>query len=144
MKTIYTVKSLKQNFVWEFHYDLKGVLTAFKIAEGSEITQTIKQWLFSPQNFPYEQATIEKWKAIKLLDISVGLPDVSFNTFYKAYNYKVKRLAAEKAFSRLNKTDKLAAIAGISRYEGLLFRNKGQAKAYPATYLNQRRWEDQY
>ncbi len=141
--TIYTVKGRNFPNVWEFHYDLEGFLVSWLLIDG-QLTDKQREWLFNPSRFPYTEDVIKVWKTIKNIDVIVGQPDLSFDVFYNIYKYKVKRVTAEKAWKKLSKADRLEAIAGVKRYDGHLQRKHGQSKANPATYLNQRYWEDQY
>lgn len=143
LKTIYTIKGRNIQILWEFHYDLEGFLTDFKILEG-QLNDTQIKWLFNPSRFPYRESAINTWKAIKNFEITIGKPELTFNVFWNTYNYKVKKVVAQRAWERLSQTDKMNAIAGIKKYDGFLHRKVSQAKANPATYLNQRYWEDSY
>ncbi|WP_136464927.1 hypothetical protein [Flagellimonas onchidii] len=142
-RTIYTVKGKNTPMLWEFRYDLEGYLTDFKILEGRLNERQIK-WLFTPIRFPYREASIRSWKAIKNFEMTIGRPELTFGVFWNTYNYKVKKVVAQRAWERLSQSDKMNAIAGIKKYDGFLQRKVSQAKANPATYLNQRYWEDSY
>lgn len=67
--------------------------------------------------------------------------DLSFDTFYEQYDNKQGKKAAENAWKRLSKEDKAKALDYISTYNNKLARS-GVAKKYPATYINQKTWED--
>jgi len=139
--TIYTMTSKKFPNVWEFEYDLNGFLTAFKILEG-ELNEEQQKFLFSPK-FPYLETTIQKWKSIKGIDLVIGTPDLSFNIFFDNYAHKVGRLKAEKSWNKLSKADRITCLKSLKAYNDYLFR-KRIAKAYPATYLNQRMFDDEF
>jgi hypothetical protein len=71
----------------------------------------------------------------------------SFESFWRAYPRKVKRPAAACAWSKLNPDSELAvkiicAVERARRSEQWTEYN-GKFIPYPATYLNQRRWEDE-
>ena len=72
-------------------------------------------------------------------------PD-GFDSFWSAYPKKVAKPAAQKAFkaAKINGhlPEVLADIEAKSQSDSWLA-NKGQFIPNPATYLNQRRWEDQ-
>lgn len=145
METIYTVKSKYDTHIWEFQYDLNGHLRTFKILEG-ELSVKQMKWLFGGQNFPANEVmmkTIWMKKLRSNFEVVVGEPDLSFEAFWNAYNHKVKKVVSERAWNRLSKKDRLDALKAIKSYEGYLHR-KGIAKAHPATYLNQRYWEDSF
>jgi hypothetical protein len=141
--TIYTVKGRNFPTVWEFQYDLNGVLKLFKLLEGT-LTETQRKWLFNPNRFPYLENEIKGWKSIKNIELIIGQPNLEFDTFWDVYKYKIKRVVAERAWKKLSKADRINAIKGIEKYDGFLKRKHNQSKANPATYLNQRYWEDNY
>lgn len=146
MTTKYTVRVKKSDVAFEFNYDLNGDLTLFKVLRG-RLEPSQAKWLFSGRFPAYESVMKHKWMsdaAIKhIFEIEVGELDLSFDTFYKAYNYKIKKVKAKAAWEKLNKADRLDALKGISAYDGYLKR-KRVAKANPQAYLNQRYWEDEY
>lgn len=141
--TTYTVKGKNTPTVWEFKYNLNGVLTEFNFGE-TELTFNQRRWLFSLERFPYYENTIKGWqKAIKNFEVIVGKPNLDFTTFYNLYKYKVGKLEAQRAWKKLNKADQLKAIKQIKAYEGFL-RRKRIEKVHPATYLNKRRFDDEF
>lgn len=143
--TTYTVKSVKDGFIWQFKYDLKGAFYSFKIEEGRLSAKQMK-WLFGGENFPATENHMKvMWmkKMSKNFEVTIGKPDLSFNAFWKNYKHPVKKVASEKAWNRLSKKDRIDALAGIKAYFGMLSR-KHIAKAHPSTYLNQRYWEDDH
>lgn len=145
LETTYTVKSKQDGFIWTFKYTLNGDLKSFEIEEGTLSPKQMK-WLFAGANFPATEGIMKTVWIQKLkghFEIIIGAPDLSFESFWSAYNHKVKKVASEKAWERLGKKDRMAALAGIKPYDGYLGR-KGIAKAHPATYLNQRYWEDNH
>ncbi|HCY83153.1 MAG TPA: hypothetical protein DHV22_16900, partial [Xanthomarina gelatinilytica] len=101
------------------------------------------QWLFVKGFFPYTEKQIKGWVSIKNFKIEVGKPDLSFDTFWEAYNHKVKKAMSEKSWKRLSQKDQMQAIEHIVVYDKYLHR-KHIAKAAPSTYLNQRYWEDNH
>ncbi len=141
--TTYTVRGKDFPVVLEFQYHLNGVLTTFKIVEG-ELSDKFRAWLFTPQTFPYKEQNIKPWTKKKNIEVIVGKPNITFDVFWKCYDYPLKKVMAERAWNKLSKNDKISAIEGIKRYNGFLHRKVSQSKAYPSTYLNQRYWEDSH
>lgn len=125
-----------------FKYNLNGVLVAFE-CKDVELNETQIQWLFS-RHFPYKEQQISQFKAIQNFTVTEGKFDLSFDAFWKAYNHKVKKVMSEKAWNKLNDSDKMNAIAGIRHYNGYLARKRNMEKAHGSTYLNQRYWEDNW
>lgn len=143
--TTYTVKHKQAQILWQFKYDLNGHLRAFEV-QDNPLSKTQVDFLFANQNFPVtERMMKEVWMKQKksAFEIIVGEPDLSFDAFWNAYNHKVKKVVSERAWNRLSKKDRMDALKAIKSYEGYLHR-KGIAKAHPATYLNQRYWEDSF
>lgn len=70
----------------------------------------------------------------------------AFERFWQAYPRKVGRGAAEKSWGKLRPDADLAEriLAAVERDKGTgqWTRDRGQFIPYPATWLNQRRWED--
>lgn len=68
--------------------------------------------------------------------------DPEFQKFWDAYGLKRDRVAAERAWRKLCKGDRRAALAGISRYRDDC-EARGINRMYAQGYLNHRRWEDE-
>ena len=67
----------------------------------------------------------------------------TFEEFWNAYGLKRDRIAAERAWNKLNTRDKRAAIAGIAVYNADC-EQRGISRMYGQGYLNHRRWEDDF
>jgi hypothetical protein len=69
-----------------------------------------------------------------------------FEQFWDAYPKKKAKGLAQQAWARLKPTSELLMVmlAAINRQRATLqwTRDNGQYIPYPATWLNQRRWED--
>jgi hypothetical protein len=141
--TTYTVKGRNFPSVWLFKYDLNGFLKEW-IIEEEELTIKQIQWLFHPARFPYlEKDMISHFMTINNLEVVKGEPDLTFDTFYKAYDVKLGKLEAQRAWKKTSKADKIKALQKIKAYNGYLKRSKKE-KVYPATYLNKRRFDDEF
>ena len=68
--------------------------------------------------------------------------DQEFQKFWDAYGLKRDRVAAERAWRKLSKGDRRAALAGIARYRDDC-EARGIQRMYAQGYLNHRRWEDE-
>lgn len=103
----------------------------------------------NPKNPPFFSETQKSHNKEKDYE---DIPPISpkgerFTAFWKAYPRKVGKGAAEKAFSKLKVTDSmleamLEAIAA-QKQSTQWRRDGGQYIPHPATWLNQRRWEDE-
>lgn len=71
-----------------------------------------------------------------------------FVEFWNTFNFKRNKQTAEKAWNKLNNKDRAAAMAAIPNYHAYLEHKRStgfnQNNLYPATYLKERRWEDDY
>lgn len=141
--TTYTVTGKSSNIVWLFKYRLNGLLAKFELQEGELDSKQIN-WLFVQGKFPYLEQQIKGWKAIKNLEIKVGEPDLSFETFYAVYAVPQKKKVAEKLWDKLSKKDKIEALKAIPRYNNWLAHKNGIQKQLPDTYLRQERWLDNF
>lgn len=142
--TTYTVKSKNSAAVWVFKYHLNGTLNEFKVLEGVP-TETQFNWLFRMGNFPYFEAQIKEWQT-KLkanFEMTVGEPDLSFENFWNIWGLKVKRDGSEKAWNKLSDADKIKCFLNYKKYQDHLIRT-GQAKAHLVTWLNGKRYNDEY
>lgn len=74
---------------------------------------------------------------------SLKKDDIEFDEFYKLYPLKKGKPCAERAWKKLSEKDKKEAIDKLPAYIADCVTNKRSFK-YPATYLNQRTWEDDF
>lgn len=65
-----------------------------------------------------------------------------FDTFWAAYPHKVGKTEARKSWTKLKDSEQNKAVQYIPDYKKQATRDR-VAYLYPATYLNQKRWEDQ-
>ena len=121
-----------------FKYDLNGYLIAFNFNELIDEKQKIWLLKYLPKK---ETQLLQIQKNQKTLKISIVPQDLSFENFYKLYNYKQKRKQAEATWNRMTKMNKQKALAYIPTYNNKL-NLSGANKAYPASYLNQEYFND--
>jgi len=123
-----------------FTYNEACELDCFEIR--AEITSEQRDWLY--QHLPTTLTQLQQFLNVKgsTMKVTQIEPDLSFERFYRLYNYKVGKKEAEKAWERLSKANKVKAIAAIRKYEQWLGKSS-VAKLYPATYLNQERYNDE-
>ena len=143
--TTYTVKSLKDGFIWLFKYDLSGNFSEFKIVEGI-LTGKQKKWLFSGSNFPEDESILKTVWMPKLkenFEIIRAEPVLDFENLWNLYNHKVKKHEAEKNFNKLKDGDKIKCFLAIPGYSKYLAKTR-VAKAHLSTFINQRYFEDDW
>ena len=66
---------------------------------------------------------------------------MNFQTFWVEYPRKVARVAAERAAKKINEDEWPNIIEGVKRYKKVW--TDKQYIPHPATFLNNRRWEDE-
>lgn len=135
----FVVTSRKTNTQVILKYNASGYLYGWEIL--GEFNNEQWRWAASVGLTGTVDLLMEHKK--KGLQVSDMVEDLSFETFWSKYGNKVKRIRAEKIWLKMNDADKLRALLGIWRYDKYLMRT-GQAKAHPSTYLQDKRWEDEY
>jgi hypothetical protein len=145
----YTVKGRKTPVLWQFKYHLNGALFSFTILEG-ELSGHQMHWLFSAKNFPTTDNLMKilwlKDKEItSKLEINKIDPDLSFESFWNAYDNKVgKKPMAENIWKKFSTANKIKALMAIKRYDNNLRLTPGVQKAHATTYLNQEYYNNEY
>ncbi len=90
------------------------------------------------EKLPPGQAALAAWNAAK--DQKPPKVDETFTEFWQVYPRRVAKPAAEKCWRRLSKSDKRAALQFLARAE---WPEEKKFIPHPATWINQRRWEDE-
>ncbi len=144
MTTTYTVKGKKTGSSWLFKYDLNGFFISMEIITG-QLTEQQVEWLFSHRFPAHENVMKALWinNYSEHFEIIKAAPVLDFITLWDLYDYKVSKVDAEKAFSKLKPDEVIQCFAAVPRYLEYLQRTPGQAKTYLATYINKRRYEDE-
>ena len=145
--TTYRAKSRASDIVLLFKYDLNGHIREFKIEEGVQTPQQA-MWLFGGRNFPInERIMLEAWCVLPKyrsgFQIEKFDADISFEAFWKLWDLKVKKELSEKTWNKLTETDKIKCFLNFRNYQTHLDRTR-QAKAHLVTWLNQKRYNDEY
>jgi len=120
-----------------YGYNSEGILVFFE--NKAELQTEHLNWLF--KNFPVVDNQLPKtFPKSKITEAT----DLTFEAFWEAYAYKVgDKRAAAKAWRQLGESERLAIFEHLPKYNYHL-KTTGVGKAYPSTFLNQRRWENQY
>lgn len=134
----YLITGNKRNVQVVLGYNSAGLLVLWEILGEANAEQA--NWCRSVAAANEEQLLEYRKRG---LQVDVLMEDLSFETFWTRYGYKVKRARAEKVWEKMPMEVRLKAMLGIARYDKHL-RMTGQAKAHPNTYLQDRRWEDEY
>jgi hypothetical protein len=145
--TTYRAKGKEIGLVFLFKYDLNGNLREFKIEEG-ELNAKQMQWLFAQANFPANESIMKSlWmkdpKYTKVFSVEKFVADTSFEAFWKLWDLKVKKEHSEKAWNKLKESEQIKCFLNHKKYQDHLLKT-GQAKAHLVTWLNGKRFNDEY
>lgn len=83
-------------------------------------------------------------KLLPLADAKSTYPVKAFEIWYLGYPHKVGKKAAERAFDRIRKSNKVTfeeLTNGVANYKRL--KPATQSYCHPATWLNEGRWDDE-
>ena len=138
--TTYEVTFIETKEKWIFQYrKTDGILHCFINSPGTGFINLLRK-----QTFPESITMIEAWaKFKKIVTIELKIDDYSFEAFWKKYNLKVKKEASEKAFEKLTLVEKIKCFNSLKKYDEFLAKS-GQAKAHLVTWINQKRFNDEY
>lgn len=138
----YTVK-MQSGDIWQFKYNLKGVLIYFKVVEG-DISEKQEKFLYLDGKFPWKEAQIKKWSELyKKTIVEIGEPDLSFATFWKMYppNPLSKKKLAQERYNKLKEADKIKLLMKIPEY--IRLKTKDDTKfPYAEVFIHQRWWDN--
>lgn len=95
--------------------------------------------------FPLHERDLEAWKRREPnITITKQPQDLSFERFWTVYNYKVgKKSKSEKLWNEMTLDERSAALVAVVKYNKWM-NSKSIEKAYPETWLSQKRWENEY
>lgn len=84
------------------------------------------------------------WRAHGYVAKDITSFDVSFEKFWQVYGKKVgNKSGVEKKWGKLSWEEKVLAIGCVGRMRRY-YESKGIELPYPETYINQRRWENEF
>ena len=123
-----------------YKFNAEGNITCIDIL--AEITDEERRWLLEhiPPSIPSLENMVSKAKTLKLAEVPL---DLSFDAFWNAYDYKVGKKEAEAAWKKISMPNKVKALQAITAYDKF-WKYKKIGKAYPSTYLNDERFNDDF
>lgn len=131
----YIITSTKFTGELEVRFNTEGILNGFDVRALLE-PGMLKYFI---KNLPFEEVNIEVYKS-PTVTIKPIPDDLSFEAFWKRYNYKVgHKKKAEQMWNRMTDAERMKALAWIHTYEQQLAFTK-VAKMFPETYLFQKRY----
>jgi hydroxymethylpyrimidine pyrophosphatase-like HAD family hydrolase len=83
----------------------------------------------------------ERYK--KVFKVEKSAADLSFEAFWNIWGLKLKREHSEKAWNKLKESEKIKCFLNVKSYFNHLTRS-GENKAHLVTWLNQKRFNDEY
>ena len=87
----------------------------------------------------------KSWMQNKNFVVQEVPQDLSFEAFWTRYNYKVgKKERAKKLWQSMTDDEHAAALLSIQKYNAYLINHPTLERAYPETWLSQRRWENTF
>lgn len=138
----YLVTGRKNNIQIRFKYGSNDVLQAFEVLNS---TITFNHLKYIVGNMPAEPSWLKKNFPNDRFKIEEEPDDLTFERFWEEYAYKIgNKQRAKRLWEGLNDADRTACLGSLKRYNYYLATHPGIEKAHPTTYLNQRRWENEY
>jgi hypothetical protein len=137
-KYIITGKSFQGALIVEYRLDglLHSIINETSLSDHNAISKKIGK-IPCDEKYIYELAKIGA--AVKKAPA-----DLSFKSFWDKYAYKVgKKDRAEKLWGHMNEAQRIQCLNSLPAYERWLS-TRTVEKAYPETYLAQRRWENEF
>jgi hydroxymethylpyrimidine pyrophosphatase-like HAD family hydrolase len=83
----------------------------------------------------------ERYK--KVFKVEKSAADLSFEAFWNIWGLKLKREHSEKAWNKLKESEKIKCFLNVGSYFNHLLKT-GENKAHLVTWLNQKRYNDEY
>lgn len=134
----YIITSQKFSGEIEIRFNTEGVLNGFDvraILPPSMLTFFVK-------NLPYTEDNISIYKS-ETATIKMIPDDLTFENFWKRYNYKVgHKKKAEAIWNKMSDAEKMKSLSWIPAYDQQVAFLR-VAKLYPETYLSQKRYLNQ-
>jgi hypothetical protein len=121
-------------------YNESGFLIKVEIL--MEMTTAQRDWFFG--NLPITlKSLLEDFKTVKMQVVELQ-EKISFVSFWDTYAYKIgKKDRAEKLWKQLNDEERTACMLAIPKYKKYIY-GRTIEMVYPETFLNQRRWENEF
>lgn len=133
----YNCTSPKLDGYITLEFNEHNLLCAFELRAKVDVQKHL--WLLGA--LPHTHNELETFKKQSGLTITEEVVEITFDVFYSRYNVKEGRLKAEKAWKALPKGEQVKAFRYITAFQQKCAANK-TGIPYPATYLNNQRWND--
>jgi len=123
-------------------YEANNLLQGIKFDGGT--LESIGWFLNNLPVLEYETGFFKEnfFKSVQITELP---PDLSFVLFYNLYDYKIgKKERTIKLWQALSEADRVKVLTKIPAYKSYLAHHPNIQKMYPETFLNQRRWENDF
>ncbi len=142
LETTYTVK-IRSGEIWQFKYNLNGVLVFFNVMEG-DLSEKQEKFLYQAGKFPFKEAHLQDWeKRYPPTKVEITPADLSFEAAWQQYDHKIAKQDAEKSFKKMSESEKIKFFLSLPAYERYL-KSSGIAKCHLATYINKKYCDNEY
>jgi hypothetical protein len=134
-----TFLATKHDKPWVITFNFNGTGTLIRIELPAEFEREQVEWIVN--RLPLSTEEIERFARQSQLRVEEQITQVTFDEFYRQYAVKEGRKKAETAWAKLSTAEQIKA----HKYVPVLRSKKhltGENLPYPATYLNQQRWND--
>ena len=126
---------------------IKKELTNVKSAEFKQILKNLIEYIYGIDTVGIQEEKEEEQEKEKKQE-EEQIKEERFNIFWNKYPKKASKANAKKAFFKANFNDVVFSemLNSIEKFKKTKEwkKDKGQFIPYPATWLNQRRWEDEF
>jgi hypothetical protein len=138
----YVLTSERFDGTVKLNYTTKGYLKAWSFEDAS---MKVSDWKWLLEHLPAKEKNIDFYRE-QGFRIQLIPPDLSFDAFWKLYNYKVGKNRAERLWIKLSEADKALIIEAVPKYLRHLKKKPHLEQMHASTYLNKKeeRWLDQY
>lgn len=116
-------------------YDAQGLLCEVQVEDMPD--DTAREWPF--RNAPLREADVQA--VFKSAHLRFEVLGVTFEEFWRKYNYKEGKKDAMKAWDRMSEAARQLAFSYIERYRTRCSIDR-KHMMYPASYLRAERWID--
>ncbi|MRX40386.1 hypothetical protein GJU43_13950 [Flavobacterium sp. LC2016-23] len=128
--------------IWQFKYNLNGVLIFFNVLEG-DLKPKQEKFLYLDGKFPWKEDHIKAWSNLyKTTKVEVGEPALSFIAFWKLYppNPLSKKKLAMERFNKLKEVDRIKIFLKTPEFIKEKIK-QNSSFPYAEVYINQRWWD---
>lgn len=142
LETTYTVK-IRSGEIWQFKYNLNGVLIHFNVMEG-DLNEKQEKFLYQNGKFPWKEMHLKDWETLyPPTRVEILLPDFSFEALWDLYGNKVSKFDAQQSFKKLSQADQIKCFMTIPGYKKYVAR-KQIGIAHLATFINRQYYNDDW